>query len=95
MLQSYFKQNNQRYLFLSTFGIWSDLREAHYDEYMLKLQYLVDQVDSACYIDWPKWGMVDWQGDCPRGPGGHPLELGHQRIAERINEHIRHLGWLS
>jgi len=95
MLQSYFKQINQQYLFLSTFGIWSDLREAHYDEYMLKLQYLVDQVDSAYYIDWPKWGMVDWQGDCPRGPGGHPLEVGHQRIAERINEHIRHLGWIS
>ena len=95
MLQSYFKQINQPYLFLSTFGMWSDLRLAHYDEYMKKLQYLVDQVDSTYYVDWPKWGMVDWQGDCPRGPGGHPLELGHERIAERINEHIRHLGWLS
>ena len=94
MLQSYFKQINQQYLFLSTFGIWSDLREAHYDEYMLKLQYLVDQVDSTYYIDWPKWGIVDWQGDCPKGPGGHPLELGHQRIAEKINEHIRNIGWL-
>ena len=40
-------------------------------------------------------GMVEWMGDCPKGPGGHPLELGHQRIAKKINEHIRNLGWLS
>lgn len=47
------------------------------------------------YLGWPKEGIVEWMGDCPKGPGGHPLELGHQRIAERINEHIRHLGWVS
>ena len=47
------------------------------------------------YLGWPKEGIVEWMGDCPKGPGGHPLELGHQRIAERINEHIRHLGWIS
>jgi lysophospholipase L1-like esterase len=45
--------------------------------------------------NWLDGQMVEWMGDCPKGPGGHPLELGHQRIAERINEHIRHLGWLS
>ena len=47
------------------------------------------------YLGWPKEGIVEWMGDCPRGPGGHPLELGHQRIAEHINEHIRNLGWIS
>lgn len=47
------------------------------------------------YLGWPDRGIVEWMGDCPKGPGGHPLELGHQRIAERINEHIRHLGWVS
>ena len=44
---------------------------------------------------WVPGSMVEWMGDCPKGPGGHPLELGHQRIAERINEHIRNLGWVS
>jgi hypothetical protein len=48
-----------------------------------------------CYLGWPNEGLVEWIGDCPKGPGGHPLELGHQRIAEKINEHIRNLGWLS
>jgi hypothetical protein len=45
--------------------------------------------------NWIPGSMVEWMGDCPKGPGGHPLELGHQRIADKINEHIRHLGWLS
>lgn len=45
--------------------------------------------------NWVPGSMVEWMGDCPKGPGGHPLELGHQRIAEHINEHIRNLGWLS
>lgn len=44
---------------------------------------------------WIEGSMVEWMGDCPKGPGGHPLELGHQRIAEHINEHIRNIGWIS
>jgi hypothetical protein len=95
MLQSYFKQMNQKYLFCSTFGIWSDLRGAHFNHYMSKYSDLMNQVDKTYYIDWPMYGMTDWMGDCPKGPGGHPLELGHQRIAEKINEHIGNIGWLS
>ena len=45
--------------------------------------------------NWAKGSMVEWMGDCPKGPGGHPLELGHQRIAEKIDDYIRNLGWLS
>ena len=44
---------------------------------------------------WADGSIIEWMGDCPKGPWGHPLELGHQRIAERIYEHIRHLGWVS
>jgi hypothetical protein len=95
LLQSYLKQRNQKYIFCNTFGIWSDLNEVSYEDFMPKLSDLTDQIDSEYYVEWPKWGMLDWMGDCPKGPGGHPLELGHQRIAEKINEHIRHLGWVS
>ena len=45
--------------------------------------------------NWVPGSMVEWMGDCPKGPGGHPLEVGQQRIAERINEHIRNFSWLS
>jgi hypothetical protein len=44
--------------------------------------------------DWIEGSIVEWMGECPKGSGGHPLELGHQLIAEKINEHIRTLGWL-
>ena len=50
---------------------------------------------SLPWLGWPGEGLVEWMGDCPKGPNGHPLELGHQRIAEHINEHIRNLGWVS
>jgi len=95
LLQSYLKSRNQKYVFVSTFGMWSDLRIDAYQEYTEKLDYLIKQVDKEFYVDWPQWGMTDWMGDCPKGPGGHPLEAGHNQIAIRINEHIRNLGWLS
>lgn len=95
MLQSYLKSKNQKYVFCSTFGMWSDLRIDAYQEYSEKLDWLIKQVDKECYVDWPQWGMTDWMGDCPKGPGGHPLEAGHNQIAIRINEHIRNISGLS
>lgn len=47
------------------------------------------------YLGWPNEGIVEWMGDCPKGPGGHPLELGHQRIADKIIEHMERLNWLN
>lgn len=95
MLQSHLEAIKQPYLFVSTFGIQADLNQDYYNEYMPKLKYLTDQVNDKFYIDWPNLGMLDWQGNCPLGPGGHPLEIGHQRIAEHINEHIRNISGLS
>jgi len=91
-LQGYFKFKNQRYLFTSMNGRWD--QEAYYKQF--KLYDLYKSIDQLYYVDWISGnGMTVWQGDCPKGPKGHPLELGHQRIAEKINEHIRHLGWVS
>ena len=95
MMQSYLKQANQKYIFCNTFSIMSDLQQESYNEFMPKLEYLTKQVDSVFYPGWPQWGFFEWMGDCPKAPSGHPLKLGHQRIAEQINEHIRHLGWIS
>ena len=47
------------------------------------------------WLGWPDQGLVEWMDNCPKGPEGHPLELGHQRIADKINEHIGNLGWFS
>jgi hypothetical protein len=85
-LQNHFKLLNQRYIFLNMYQMLHTESK--------QFQHLTDMIDTTNYPGWPKLAMVDWMGDCAKGPGGHPLELGHQRIAERINEHIRHLGWL-
>lgn len=90
-LQEYLKAINQPYLFCNTGGqVGGELT----DEFADKFAYILNKFDKNFYVDWPM-GFTEWMGDCPKGPGGHPLELGHQRIAEKINEHIRNLGWVS
>ena len=79
LLHAYLEQQNIPHFFISGFSI----------------QTWAQGLEPAPWLGWPDQGIVEWMGDCPKGPGGHPLELGHQRIAERINEHIRNLGWIS
>ena len=93
-LQDFFKYNNQRYLFCSMQGL-GILPGFLGVETITKFTEFASRIDQKYYIDWPNGGMVDWMADCPKGPGGHPLELGHERIADKIYEHIRSLGWLS
>ena len=78
-LQSFLKQMSQDYLFLSVAGLQGDCIS-----YKNKLSHIWDNIDKTNYIGWPQEGMIEFQGDCPIGTGGHPLELGHQRIADKI-----------
>lgn len=79
LLHYYLQQKNIKHLFVSAFEI----------------QPWVMGPPPAPWLGWPRSGFVEWMWDCPKGPEGHPLELGHQRIAEKINEHIRTIGWFS
>jgi len=90
VLQQYLISINQPYLFVNVAGL-----QGHFELYKDDFLFLWDKYKVENYVGWPINGMLEFQGDCPKGPGGHPLELGHQRIAEKINEHIRNLGWLS
>ena len=47
------------------------------------------------YLGWPNESMMEWTYGTPQGPGGHFLEQGHAIVADKIYEHIRHLGWIS
>ena len=91
-LQEYFKSIDQKYIFVNLAGFNPD---GHWKEYSGKLQHIWGKFDTQYFLGWPNEGLLEWQGDCPLAPGGHPLELGHQRIAEKIYEHIRYLGWVS
>lgn len=93
LLQSFFKANNQKYLMLQSHQ--SQWHNQLYLIYSKVHNYLADNIDTTYFLGWPSDGIVEWMGDCPQGPGGHPLELGHQRVAEKINEYIRNLGWVS
>lgn len=87
LLQNLLKQNNKRYLMLDAFG--------NNKEYQKLATGLVDQIDTSYYLGWPTETMMEWTNGCPRGPYGHFLEQGHQIVADKINEHIRNLGWVS
>lgn len=80
-MDAYLTQRDIPHVFVSAFDI----------------QTMVDDIDPhpSCYLGWPDSGLVEWMGDCDKGPHGHPSSQGHQRIAEKINEHIRYLGWVS
>jgi len=79
MLHGYLEHREIPHVFISTFGIPAG-----------------SMSDSSWYwFGWATEGIIEWIGDCPRGPDGHPLELGHKRIADKVYEHIRNLGWVS
>jgi lysophospholipase L1-like esterase len=87
-LQHYLNSINQKFLFFTMMPLDDNLLN---DETIAPFW---DKLDKRYFLDWPTRGIVDWIGD-DKAPGGHPNEVGHARIAERINEHIRSLGWLS
>ena len=90
-LQDFFKHRNQKYIFASMNGY--DAWEEYFGN--LGLTHLVEQIDKSNYIEWPNNGFTAFVNGAPLGPNGHPLELGHQRIANKIYEHIRNIGWFS
>ncbi len=83
--------SNQRvpYMMLTTVA-----NEYYKNTHGKQYQYYEKLIDTDKFLGWPNHGMAEWTIPCRRGPGGHFLDEGHQRVAERINEHIRNLGWL-
>ena len=85
LIQQYLKFNNKKYIMLDTFG----------NNNYRKNNTVVDQIDPTYYVGWPTTTMMEWTHRTPQGPKGHFLEQGHAIVADKIYEHIRHLGWFS
>lgn len=90
LLQTFCRANNVRCVMFSACNA-EDWNRTH----MSKHEDLVKHVDPTTYVGWPLSGSTEWCFKLPHGPGGHPLEQGHQIIANTIYEHIRNLGWVS
>ena len=85
LIQQYLKFNNKKYIMLDAFG----------NNKYRKNNTVVDQIDSTYYVGWPTTTMMEWTYKTPQGLNGHFLEQGHELIADKIYEHIGHLGWIS
>jgi hypothetical protein len=90
LLQNFLKQKNKKYLMIDAFG-------NNYGDFIHinKIKNLREQIDCDYYVGWPDDTMMEITYTCPQGPGGHFLDEGHQLVADKIYEHIRHLSWIS
>lgn len=80
LLQQYLTSIKQPFLFVTVAGLY----EQH-----LEHQTITQHIKQDRYPGWPNKGLLEWTVDAPKGPGGHPLELGHRIIADKIYEYIR------
>jgi hypothetical protein len=85
LLQNFLKQHNKKYVMLDAFG---NTKVRHLNTELTK------QIDTTYYLGWPTESMMEWTFGTPKGANGHFLEQGHERVADKIYEHIRHLSWV-
>ena len=84
LLQSYCKLNNIKLLMM-------DVMHNNYYRAVGHEQHdkLEQQIDQSQFIGWGKFGMFELTDGLPRGPGRHPLEKGHKKIADEVAKYIR------
>lgn len=68
--------------------------QSSHRQYYSKFEKLNDAIDHSVFVDNMFTSVGDWTYGTPHGPNGHPLEQGHERIAEKIYEHIKSSGWV-
>lgn len=90
LTQSFLKQQGIKYLMMNTVS-----NEYYHYTYYGGMTPLANLIDDQHYLGWPTEGMAEWTDGCKKGPKGHFLEDGHQKVATKLYEHIRHLGWIS
>ena len=56
---------------------------------------LINAIDQSQFVSDMSTSVAEWTWGTPHGPNGHPLEQGHQIIADKIYEHIRNKCWVS
>jgi hypothetical protein len=90
LTQEFLKSKGIRCLMLNTVG-----NEYYKNIFGGKFDYYTHLIDTNNFVGWSKEGMAEWTDGCPKGPNGHFLDEGHNKVANKVYEHIRNLGWLS
>lgn len=90
LVQNYLLQLDKRYIMLDAYGNNISLRWA------VEYKQIREQIIHKNFIGWAAGkSMSEWTYGTEQGPGGHFLEAGHLKVADKIDEHIRRLGWVS
>lgn len=84
LLQSYCKVNGIKLLMMDV--VYNNYYRAVGHEQHDKLEH---QIDKTQFIGWGEFGMFELTNGLPRGPGRHPLEKGHKKIADEVSKYIR------
>jgi lysophospholipase L1-like esterase len=90
LVQEFLKHRNIKYVMLDVLA-----NDYYRKQHQFSWNNYENQIDQTNYIDFNKSGMCEWASGTPTGSQGHFLEEGHRIVANRIYEHIRHLGWVS
>jgi hypothetical protein len=89
LLQTYASKHDKKLLMLNTTINQPTLHNR------ISLLPIIDQIDTRYFVGWATESMMDWTYTTPKGLNGHFLEEGHAKVADKIYEYIRHLGWVS
>ena len=66
-----------------------------HQQYYHKYQHYITAIDHSFFVSDMSTSVAEWTWGTPHGPNGHPLEQGHEIIANKIYEHIRNQCWFS
>lgn len=81
LLQSFLQNQQQDYIMCNVFD-----NQHRFGKHYRYNQGYYELIDHTRFAGWPNDGMVEWAYGTPHGSSGHPLEQGHQRIAEKLYE---------
>jgi len=89
LLQSFLKAQGIKYIMIRIVN-----NEYYHNTYYNNDTILAKQIDAHHFLGWPNEGMAEWTVGCKQGPRGHFLEEGHRKVAAKLYEHIKKLGWV-
>jgi hypothetical protein len=65
-----------------------------HQQYHKNFSKLIQGIDQSCFVASMTKSVGEWTYGTPHGPNGHPLEEGHEIIANKIYEHIKKFSWI-